>query len=59
MSEADEDDELLDDDLGETTITRFTENPYCKSIIYSETPHSEYPSNSDLVSSPIHNNYVL
>ena len=30
MSEADEDDELLDDDLGESTITRFTDNPYCE-----------------------------
>ena len=32
MSEADEDDELLEDDLGldGTSITRFTESPWCK-----------------------------
>ena len=30
MSEADEDDELLDDDLGEKVITRFSENPWCE-----------------------------
>ena len=32
MSEADEDDELLEDDLGldGNSITRFTENPWCK-----------------------------
>ena len=31
MSEADEDDELLEDDLNDSAITHFNESPYCKS----------------------------
>ena len=30
MSEADEDEELLDDELGDKVITMFSENPWCK-----------------------------
>ncbi len=30
MSEADEDDELLDDGLGNKVMTMFSENPWCK-----------------------------
>ena len=30
MSEADEDEELLDDDLGDKVITMFSESPWCK-----------------------------
>ena len=35
MSEADEDEELLDDDLGDKVITMFSENPWCE---YSQVP---------------------
>lgn len=31
MSEADEDDDLLEDELNDTAITHFNENPFCKS----------------------------
>ena len=30
MSEADEDEELLDDELGDKVITMFSENPWCE-----------------------------
>lgn len=30
MSEADEDEELLEDELNDTTITHFNESPWCK-----------------------------
>ena len=35
MSEADEDDDLMEDDLDGSSITRFSDNPWCKSLSLS------------------------